>query len=287
MLERNRIAEVLRSAREKQGLSLEQAAASAGIPVQYLRLLEGEANVRIGVSDELYLIPFFRKYARFFDIDAEEMLPEFLGVVQQIPGEGSPPLRLAYRPRWGFLWKPAAALVTIGIAVLLMLRQAPQRPAFEESVASGEKEQSERLDAHVTAAAPVTSPLVRAAEATPVAGVGVIATSSPAETVSTSSPAPVVTPSAVPTGAHELKITAVEEAWLSLAVDEQAAKQYLLRAGETRTWSAGTFSLTVGNAGGVAVAIDGRDLPPIGRPGKVVRNLRLPDTAPSSSPIAQ
>ena len=55
------------SAREKRGLSLEQAAADAGIPMQYLRLLEGESNVRVGVSDELYLIPFFRKYAHFVE----------------------------------------------------------------------------------------------------------------------------------------------------------------------------------------------------------------------------
>src|SRR5688572_24794344 len=115
MFERNRIAETLRSAREERGLSLEQAAAEAGIPLQYVRLLEGESNVRIGVSDELYLIPFFRRYARFVGIDAEGLLPEFLGMVQQISGEGSPPIRLTYRPRLAFLWKPVAVLATIAV----------------------------------------------------------------------------------------------------------------------------------------------------------------------------
>ena len=61
-------------------------------------------------------------------------------------------------------------------------------------------------------------------------------------------------PAVASTGAHELKIAAIEEAWLSLAVDDQPTKQYLLRAGETRSWSADVFSLTVGNAGGVTAS---------------------------------
>src|SRR5678815_5802504 len=130
MFERNRIAEMLRSAREQRGLSLEQAAAAAGIPTQYLRLLEGEADVKVGVSDELYLIPFFRKYARFVGIDAEQMLPEFLGMVQQMPGEGSPPIRLTYRSRYASLWRPLAVLLTIGVAATLLLRQSRERPTF-------------------------------------------------------------------------------------------------------------------------------------------------------------
>ena len=92
MFERNRIAETLRNARERRGLTPEETARAAGIPLQYLRLLEGESNVRIGVSDELYLIPFFRKYASFMSIDAEELLPEVLGMVQQVPGEAGPPI---------------------------------------------------------------------------------------------------------------------------------------------------------------------------------------------------
>jgi hypothetical protein len=119
------------------GLSLEQAAASAGIPTQYLRLLEGEANARVGVSDELYLIPFFRKYARFVGIDAEEMLPEFLGMMQQKPGEGSPPLRLSYRSRYASLWRPLAVLLTIAVAALLLLRQPREHSAFEDSGSEG------------------------------------------------------------------------------------------------------------------------------------------------------
>lgn len=276
MFERNRIADTLRNAREKRGMTIEEAASAAGIPIQYLRLLEGEANVRVGVSDELYLIPFFRRYAQFMSIDAEELLPDFLGMVQQVPGEGSPQVRLDYRPRYAGWWKPLAVVTTIGIAVTLLLRQTRDRPSFEEAgtgelatpAATAEAPTTPRAtEARLAEAAFATLPSVDADPATP---------------DSSQSPTPQV--DATPVGAHELTIDAKEDAWLALATDDQPAKQYLLRAGEARTWTATRFSLTVGNAGGIALSLDGRELPPIGKPGQVMRNLRFPATAPNPSP---
>ncbi len=275
MFERNRIAETLRNAREKRGLSVEQAATSAGIPVQYVRLLEGESNVRIGVSDELYLVPFFRKYAGFMAIDAEEMLPEFLGMVQHAASEAAAPVRLAYRSRTAALWKPVAVVAAIAVAAMLLLRQARDRPVFDEAVSSD-----------ATAPIPLTEPSpTPRAELTAAAGSAQVVVAATAMPSSTTSSTPAAATTSVPTtDAHALTIVATEEAWLALGVDDQAAKQYLLRAGESRQWSAQRFVLTIGNAGGVTVSVDGRELPPIGRPGQVVRNLRLPATDPLTAP---
>ena len=292
MLERNRIAETLRNAREKQGLSLEQAAASASIPLQYVRLLEGETNVRVGVSDELYLIPFFRKYARFVGLDAEELMPEFLGVVQQIPGDVAPPIRLSYRPRLSFLWRPALVVATIAIAVVLMLRQNPSRPTFDEPSTAGDETSEPRAAA--SDVAPASSPSLEAAAPTPLAvvaaaaaGTVAAADATPSATASPAAP-PAATPAApappaAPSGSHQLAIAAVEETWFSLATDGQPPRQYILKAGESRAWPGDTFMLTVGNAGGIAVTLDGRELPPLGPKGKVVRNLRLPAPSPTGT----
>jgi cytoskeletal protein RodZ len=280
MFERSRVAQTLRGARESQGLSLEQAAAGAGIPLQYLRLLEGESNVRVGVSDELYLIPFFRRYARFIGIDADELLPEFLGVVQQIPSEASPPLRLAYRSRWGFLWKPVAVVVTIAIAVVLMLRQTPERPTFEDSASNGESDR-ERDAQPVESRSAVPTKLPTA---NPTAVPELAIANSPISPEATpTTRASFAASDAIAAGEHELRISAIEEAWLSLTLEDHPPKQYLLRAGESRSWTAARFSLTVGNAGGVTLAIDDHELPPIGRSGQVIRNLRLPEGVPASS----
>ena len=270
MFERNRIADTLRSAREKRGLSLEQAAADAGIPMQYLRLLEGESNVRVGVSDELYLIPFFRKYAHFVGIDAEEMLPEFLGRVQQVPGDSGPPLRLAYRSRYASLWRPLAVLLGVAVAATLLLRQPRERPSVDDGSAES--------SAPTATAEPVATTETRAptvSETTPVAAaMAPTETSPPAELPS---PRPSATAIELAPGQHALQIAAKEDAWLALALDDHASKQFLLHAGESRTWSAVRFTLTIGNAGGVLLTLDGKDLGPIGKPGRVVKNLRLPE----------
>lgn len=290
MFERSRIAETLRGAREKQGLSREQAATAAGIPLQYLLLLEGEANVR-GISDEVYLIPFFRKYARLVGIDAEELLPEFLSAMQQSPGEGTPPIRLAYRDRWAFLWKAAAVVLTIGVAASLLLRRDPTQPTFEEQGVG-----SPGADSSPSASGPSATALARTSELSPAVGAtgltmmpgggeGEPSGGAPVA-VTTPSPEPTAMPEVVPAGAHGLKILALEEAWLAVAVDDQPVTQHLLRSGESRSWSAGHFSLSVGNAGGIKIWFDGRELPAIGRPGQVVRNLRLPDVVPLPSPLA-
>jgi hypothetical protein len=155
-----------------------------------------------------------------------------------------------------------------------MLRQAHERPAFEDSLASESRVVPPQVEA-----TSIPAPAVVPSTATPSPAVGSEATSTAVVTS-----APTVTPPPMPasTGTHELRITAKEEAWFALALDDQSAKQYLLRAEESRTWQAERFSLTVGNAGGVVLFLDGQELPSVGRPGQVVRNLRLPSAAPPS-----
>jgi cytoskeleton protein RodZ len=85
-------------------------------------------------------------------------------------------------------------------------------------------------------------------------------------------------PQAAPaTPLHSLRVQATEQTWLRVAIDDQHAKEMLLRPGQVVEWSAGAgFTLTLGNAGGVAVTLDGQGLPPFGKSGQVIRNIRLP-----------
>jgi hypothetical protein len=50
----------------------------------------------------------------------------------------------------------------------------------------------------------------------------------------------------------------------------------VLKQGESRRFEAqNDFRLTVGNARAVTVAVNGRELPPLGGAGQVVRDLRI------------
>jgi cytoskeleton protein RodZ len=87
---------------------------------------------------------------------------------------------------------------------------------------------------------------------------------------------PATTP-VVPAGAHRLRIQAHAPTWMRVIVDSQPGKEMLLKAGESREWIAESgFTLSLGNAGGVILNLDGQDLPPAGKSGQVVKNLRLP-----------
>src|SRR4051794_28515209 len=116
MDDRSQIAETLRKTRERLELTIERAAADAGVPLRYARLLEGEPPSGVGVSDELYLIPFFRRYAAALGLPAEELLPDFLGQVQELPAPSTPPHHLRVARRRGSFWKATAAMLAIGAA---------------------------------------------------------------------------------------------------------------------------------------------------------------------------
>ncbi|MCS6925875.1 MAG: DUF4115 domain-containing protein [Candidatus Binatia bacterium] len=83
---------------------------------------------------------------------------------------------------------------------------------------------------------------------------------------------------------HQLTIKAKELTWIRATIDGQKIKDVLLQPGEQLEWSARqAFTLTIGNAGGIDLILDGQPLPPLGGSGQVIRNLRLPAASQQES----
>jgi hypothetical protein len=62
-------------------------------------------------------------------------------------------------------------------------------------------------------------------------------------------------------------------------MEEGRSTEETIPAGETREWiSNSPFVLTVGNAGGIALELNGRPLPPLGARGAVISRLVIPPT---------
>jgi cytoskeleton protein RodZ len=77
--------------------------------------------------------------------------------------------------------------------------------------------------------------------------------------------------------AHVLVARAHESTWVLVRSGDEAPSQEVLEPGSVREWqSAGRFTVTVGNAGGLTLELDGVALPPLGGHGQVVRDVRLP-----------
>src|SRR5207247_9635792 len=84
--------------------------------------------------------------------------------------------------------------------------------------------------------------------------------------------------------AQRLLVKALEATWIRIQPDDRGAVEELLAPGATREWTAAKrFLLTVGNAGGIEIELNGRPMPPLGARGAVIRQLELPRAAAAGS----
>ena len=67
---------LLVEARERRGLTREQAAHESNILASYLEMME--TSNYAAIPDLLYLLPFFRRYAEFLGLDAGEVTASFM-----------------------------------------------------------------------------------------------------------------------------------------------------------------------------------------------------------------
>ena len=78
---------------------------------------------------------------------------------------------------------------------------------------------------------------------------------------------------------HTLIANARDTVWMKVGIDKEEPVEVLLKQGERFTWKAAeNFSVIIGNAGGVTLTYDGRDISGLGATGEVV-GLKLPSGA--------
>ena len=83
---------------------------------------------------------------------------------------------------------------------------------------------------------------------------------------------------AVVEGEHQLEITASDTVWLRISFENGKQEEMLLRSGESKSWKfGGKAVLRIGNAGGISLKFDGKDLGIPHDPGKVL-DLTLPQS---------
>jgi hypothetical protein len=79
-------------------------------------------------------------------------------------------------------------------------------------------------------------------------------------------------------------IRAVEPTWIRVQPDDGRATEETLPPGASREWSAERrFLVTIGNAGGIEITLNGTALPPLGPKGAVIYRLELPQPPASGS----
>ena len=311
------LASLLRQTRENKRLTLKDVETVTRIPMSYLLVLEGGEGL---LSDRVYLMPFLRTYAKFLGMDTDAVVAQFVSELQRTDSRTPPPNRrvtAAAAPStpsrlsfWAlplllllgillvgsFLWQnglsgvetlwPTFTTKTESLSKREQTAQVESSP--EVSFATDLPARQPAAPSESTAPIAVAPPSTGLSPSTPEApsGTSQTAGSVPAQTEpGTGVAAPPQPIPMVNNSGHHLNIQASSPTWVRIVVDDQPPKEMILKTGETREWSAQVgFTLSFGNAGGVTLNLNGQTLPPVGKSGQVVRNIRLPADTSSPSP---
>ncbi len=263
------VGQSLRVAREARGISREEAAAATRIKAVFLSAME-EDDYHL-LPDERYLLRFVGEYATFLNLNPEEVQRRFS---QRIG-----------RDRGSLAIFPVKRTVTLSVrrllpAILLVAFLVPSVFIGLSLMANWDRESQEPERAARSQSVRVGPPKK------PLPGARETVAADPSAPARPALPDPGV-PSDGQEAAYTLRAQAQEMTWMLVTIDGRETRDVLLRAGETWEWRAKeSFVVTVGNAGGVALLLNGTSLPPLGEPGQVIRDLRLPaeETSTVDSP---
>ncbi len=273
-----RVGQRLRMKREERGLTPEQAAYQSKVPLRLLQALEAD-DYRL-LPDPAYLIRLLHDYALLLELDVNELEGEFRSAIRRPPGASlaAVPSKQASAPiPWKHvLWTAAAILIVtplVFIALSLASRRAAERaaPPVQAPPAAVEPARPE-------VPPPGEAVPSAAREAAPAGGVPAAAggPALPPGSAQWLLKAPGAAPGP-PGRPYVLIARARELTWMAVRADGGDSREVLLQPGQTAQFSAETrLVVTVGNAGGVTLSLNGTPLPILGKSGEVVRDLTLP-----------
>jgi len=244
----------LRRERTLREVSLEEISAATKISVRLLTALE-EGN-RAKLPAPVFTRGFIRAYCLHLGLDPVEKINTYLAEVQPTAA----PLPAVAKPGGGSRFlrgrRSTAGTILGGVTAVLLLLGLIASPEHRSGVAGSSV--ASRIE--------------------PVSFKNVAPSNEPTPLIRDDSPDSPAAPSGMESGVA-LILQFDEPSWIEISADGEKVFGGTISAGVSRKFEARkTFSITLGNAGGVRVSIDGRPLAPLGRPGEVVRNVVLPDS---------
>jgi len=233
----------LQATRLEKKISLEQVSQQTCIGRENLLLIEQEDHERLPAA--VYVRGFLRAYAKAVGADGDEVIRRYesrLDVVQKISRSESSSKKIAPGRWWKLLISLASLICIIGLSIfaVVFFRQTPDadKPLEQKTVAV--KEQAADTQAEQQ---------------------GLETESKPAKDV----PEKLL-----------LHVTAVEDTWLKVIMDEKGSTEYSLKSGDQIKLEAAIgFNLLIGNAGGIKITLNDKPVSIPGKSGEVV-TIELP-----------
>jgi len=278
----------LRSHREGKQLSQEALATGTRIPLRHIQAIE--ENLFDRLPHPVTAKGFLRLYARAVGLDEARVIQRFEEAYRPPPtkedaeNRSNHPAPYIQTPATGAifsLWRVAAAtgvvmIFLVGGALLThrldlgaLFSRAP-----EQVTPPPVAHELSRMIEDVAVATP--PPVVAAASPVVVEEGEVEARPTDQGPEASAATTPVSDPSPPAARPLLLAVEAKEGTWVRVVIDGKETWDVMLKPKEKIEWQAKeAFLLTVGNAGGVSVQFDGKELGRLGPTGKVVRDLRL------------
>jgi len=234
--------QLLREAREKKGLSLADVERDTKLRRAQIQALEEEDFSKL--PSGIFRKGLLRSYVSYLGLDLSEVMRHYEGEdleIQRAPkmAEGFEPPKGMAITSWLFIDIFLGLLIVasaLGVGSLAYNRWRP----------------------NPTPSAPV--PTRPVSLASPVL-----------QFTPTNTPSPTGTATQVPSGRLQADVDIVSRTWLEVTVDGEPAFRGLIEAGTNWSWFAeDSIFMHVGNAAGVLVTLNGRELGPLGETGEVV-----------------
>lgn len=245
----------LKSSREEKQVTLNQIAAKTRIDIKYLTAIE---NAHFEVLPELYIRAFIKEYAYNVDLNPEETIKKFdfakAGKIETVEESDKAPEAPSEIPKQ---------------------INRPIKKHFEtvETEAYNVPTETKKtLDPRILYSIMGTVVIIIIASLYFIFGTSTTIEKDSAVTGASryDEVQQVRQNTALPTDSLKLSITANSLVWFEVSSDENTPKQYLFKDQQSVVVTAKTkFILNVGNAGGLKLLLNGKQLDPIGNPGEV------------------
>lgn len=244
MLVRRGVAgELLKRRREELGLDLKQIADLLKIKEDYLASIEEDCFEKLPVA--VYTLGYIRCYATHLHVDPEPIIAFYTGhLAQPKPSTIFPVASSKKKIPFYYYVIPALAfiLLILGVVILRQEGSAPEKKTAAVPVQPVQRvELSETDPSQPQAVLPALSSQAAGNQKAQVAG------------------------------EHSLEIIANDLTWMHIRFSNGKYEEILLRPGMTRMWQfTDKAVLKLGNAGGISLTLDGRDIGAPGRLGQVM-----------------
>jgi cytoskeletal protein RodZ len=253
-------------------------ARSTRVGIRHLEALEEERLADL--PSPVFVRGFIRAYCGFLRENPQTALDHY----QTLSGAQAAAAAASAPPRARTTWAMSSVAVALALLVILgaslLALNLAMRRTGGTSVAATKMESEESTVPALSPAVPATPPAPAPSAAPTPAPKRVSpppAIPEPVRLGSTPAPSPVAKAEPGPSSPQRLLIKAVEPSWIRVQTDDGRVVEELLPAGASREWATERrFVVTIGNAGGVEVTLNGKALPALGAKGTVIQRLELP-----------